>query len=76
MTDQAVKTLVSQGIAVMKAGSKVAETATGEVQNDSREPDLKAALEEGNRTADQWKQRIDEAEKAVGGVDETENQIS
>lgn len=75
MTDQAIKTLIAQGIAAAKAGSKVAEQATAEIQNDARDPDLKSALEEGNRTSKQWKQRIDAAAKEVGGVEEIPNEI-
>jgi len=75
MTDQAIQTLVSQGIAAMKAGTKVAEKATAEIRNDVKDPDLRAALEEGNRTSQEWKQRIEAAALEVGGVEEIENQI-
>ena len=75
MSDQAIKTLVSQGLAAMKAGSKVAEKATSEIQNDAKDAGLKAALEQGNQTASQWKQRIDQAAGEVGGVDEIDNKI-
>lgn len=75
MTDQAIKTLIAQGIAAAKAGSKVAEQATAEIQNDARDAGLKSALEEGNRTATQWKQRIDAAAQEVGGVEEIPNEI-
>lgn len=75
MSDQAIKTLVSEGIAAMQAGTKVAEKATGEIRHDARDPDLQAALDEGNRTSAEWRQRIEAAANEVGGVREIENQI-
>ncbi|WP_019995434.1 DUF892 family protein [Aureimonas ureilytica] len=75
MSDQAIKTLVSQGLAAMKAGGKVAEKATADIQRDARDPDLKAALEEGNRTSTEWKRRMERAIDEIGGIEGIENQI-
>ena len=75
MNDDALKKLVGQGLAAMKAGSKVAADATGEIRNDVRHPDLKAALEKGNQVSQQWAQRIDEALSEVGSGGEQRNPI-
>ena len=75
MNHDALKQLVAQGLAAMKAGSKVAAMATGEVQNDAHHPDLKAALEKGNQVSQQWAQRIDQALSEAGGSGEQKNPI-
>ncbi len=75
MADEAIKTLVAQGLAALQAGSKVAERATSEISGDAKHPDLKAALDEGNRTSKQWSERINRAVQEAGGVQETENPI-
>ncbi|MBB3951825.1 DUF892 family protein [Aureimonas jatrophae] len=75
MADDAIKDLVSQGLAAAKSGSQVAAKATAEIQNDAKHPDLKAALQQGNETSKQWSQRIDQAVQEVGGVPAIENQI-
>lgn len=75
MNDDALKTLVAQGLAAMKNGGKVAAAATDEIRNDARHPDLKAALEQGNTTAQQWAQRIDQALQQVGGSGEQKNPV-
>lgn len=67
MDNDALKTLVAQGLTAMKAGSHVAAQATGEIQNDARHPELKAALETGNRVSQGWSQRIEQALQEVGG---------
>jgi ferritin-like metal-binding protein YciE len=53
----------------------VAAAATDEIRNDARHPDLKAALEQGNTTAQQWAQRIDQALQQVGGSGEQKNPV-
>ncbi len=75
MNDDALKTLVAQGLAAMKNGGKVAAAATDEIRNDARHPDLKAALEQGNQTSQQWTQRIDQALQQVGGSGEQKNPV-
>lgn len=75
MNDDALKQLVGQGLAAMKAGGKVAAAATDEIQNDARHPDLKTALETGNRVSQQWTQRIDRALQEAGGSGEQKNPV-
>lgn len=69
-----LKALVSQGLAAMKAGSDVAARATDEIARDATHPDLKAALDEGNRTSKEWAARIDRALQQAGG-DQQDNPI-
>ena len=75
MNQDALKQLVAQGLAAMKAGGKVAAAATSEIQNDARHPDLKAALDQGNQVSQQWTQRIDQALSEAGGSGEQKNPI-
>lgn len=75
MNNDALKTLLAQGLAAMKAGSKVAAAATDEIQNDARHPDLKAALQKGNEVSQQWAQRIDQALQQAGGSSEQKNPV-
>ena len=75
MNNDALKTLVAQGLAAMKAGGKIAAAATAEIQNDARHPDLKAALEKGNQVSQQWTQRIDQALQEAGGSGEQKNPV-
>jgi ferritin-like metal-binding protein YciE len=75
MNNDALKQLVAQGLAAMKAGSKVAAAATGEIQNDARHPDLKAALQTGSQVSQQWAQRIDQALQDAGGNSEQKNPV-
>ncbi|MBK3400860.1 hypothetical protein [Methylobacterium ajmalii] len=48
MNNNALKTLVAQGLAAMTNGGNVAAQATDEIRNDAYHPDLKAALKQGN----------------------------
>jgi len=75
MADQELKKLVAQGLQALKAGSEVAKMATGEISNDARHPELKAALQAGNRTAEQWAQRIQRAIAEAGPADDVGNPI-
>jgi ferritin-like metal-binding protein YciE len=75
MANEQLKQLISQGVAALKAGSKVAAAATDEIQNDARNPQLKQALEQGNQTSKQWSERIDRALAEAGGDGEQENPI-
>lgn len=70
-----LKQLIKDGLAAQKAGSKVAAAATDEISNDAKNPELKAALEEGNKTSQEWAKRIDRAIAEVGGVEEQDNKI-
>lgn len=52
MADQELETLVAQGMQALKAGGEMSKKAIAEIQNDASHPDLKAALQEGNKTAE------------------------
>lgn len=75
MNNDALKTLVAQGLAAMKDGGKVAAATTDEIRNDARHPELKAALEKGNQTSQQWTQRIDQALQEAGAGSEQKNPV-
>ena len=75
MDNEALKTLIQQGLAALKAGSQVAAQATDEIQNDARNPQLKAALDQGNETSKQWAARIERALQEAGGAGEQQNPI-
>lgn len=75
MANEQLKPLIQQGLAALKAGSKVAAGATAEIQNDVRNPQLKAALDKGNEQAKQWVSRIDQALQEAGGTGEQQNPI-
>lgn len=75
MADDNLKTIVAQGLSAMKAGSDVAARATAEIGNDVRHPDLKAALDEGNRTSRQWAERIDRAVAEAGPGGQSDNPV-
>ena len=76
MNDNALRTLVAQGLTAMKAGSKVAADATADIRNDARNAELKAALETGNKVSQGWAQRIDTAlREAGGGSGEAKNPV-
>lgn len=69
------KVLVAQGIQALKAGSELAKKATAEIENDASRPELKAALQAGNKTSEQWAQRIAQALQETGGVEDTGNPV-
>ena len=75
MADQNLKILVAQGLQALKAGGEIAKKATAEIQNDAGHPELKSALQEGNRTAEQWAQRIERALKEAGGAEDVGNPV-
>lgn len=75
MADDNLKELVSQGLSAMKAGSDVAARATDEISNDATHPDLKAALEQGNKTSKKWADQIDRAMEQVGPGQQGDNKI-
>ncbi len=74
MSDQ-LKMLVAQGLQAMKAGSEVAKRATAEIQNDASDPGLKSALQAGNKTAEQWAKRVQDAIGEAGPSEDTGNPI-
>ncbi|WP_046246731.1 hypothetical protein [Hymenobacter terrenus] len=69
MAKEALKTLIQQGPAALKAGGEVAARATDEIQNDARNPQLKAALDQGNEKSKQWQERIERALWEADGGD-------
>ena len=75
MPDDNLKTLVTQGLAAMKAGGDIAAKATDEIGNDASHPDLKAALEQGNQTSKQWADRIQNALQQAGFGDQQDNPV-
>ena len=75
MADQGLKALVAQGLQALKAGGEVAKKATAEIENDASHPELKAALQAGNKTSEQWAQRIAQAVGETGGAEDTGNPV-
>ncbi len=75
MADQELRMLVAQGLQALQAGGEVAKTATSEIQADASHPDLKAALQAGNKTAEQWAHRIAQARRETGDAEDTGNPI-
>ncbi len=76
MSDENLKQLVTQGLSAMKAGGDIAAKAVDEISGDVQNPQLKAALEQGNSISQQWAQRIDRArQQAGGGGGEEENAV-
>ena len=74
MSDQ-LKMLVAQGLQAMKAGGEVAKHATAEIQGDASDPGLKSALQAGNKTAEQWAKRVQDAIGEAGPSEDTGNPI-
>jgi len=75
MNSEAFKQLIKDGLSAQQAGSKVAAKATDDIQDDATNTELKSLLEQGNNTAKQWQQRIEQAIAEAGGVDEQDNEI-
>ncbi len=72
MNEQALKQLMAQGLAALKAGGKIGSQAAADVEQSAQNPQLKAALQEGSQTAQQWATRIDRALQEAGGEGEGE----
>lgn len=75
MADQELKVLVANGLQAMRAGGEVAKQATAEIEGDASHPELKAALQSGNKTAAQWAQRVERALQQVSGGEDNGNRI-
>ena len=75
MNDQELKTLVSLGLQAMKAGGEVAKKATADIEKDASHPELKAALQAGNKTSEQWAQRITQAMQEVPATPDEGNPV-
>ncbi len=75
MADQNIKTLVAQGLQALRAGGDVAKKATADIERDAKHPELKAALQTGNHTAETWAQRIGRAADEAGSAENVGNPI-
>lgn len=75
MANDSLTNLIQQGLAALKAGGKIAEKATDDIQDDVVDAQLKAALEQGNQQAKQWAARIDRSFEAAGGKGDEQNPI-
>ena len=75
MNEQALKQLIAQGLGALKAGGEVGAKAADDVESDAKDPQLKAALQEGTQQAKTWASRIDRALQEAGGSDENDNPI-
>lgn len=75
MANDSLTTLIQQGLAALKEGSKIAAKATDDIQDDVTDAQLKAALEQGNQHAKQWAARIDRSFEAAGGKGDEQNPI-
>ena len=75
MANDSLNTLIQQGLAALKEGSKVAAKATADIQDDATDAQLKAALEKGNQQSKQWATRIERSFEAAGGKGDEENPI-
>lgn len=67
MADENLKALIAQGLTAMQAGTKTAEGATQEIQDDASHPELRRALQQGSQQSREWAQRIDQALHEAGG---------
>ena len=67
--------LIQESLASMQAGGEIAKKATAEINNAATNEKLKAALQQGNKTAEQWRQRVDQALQEAGGHREGGNRI-
>ena len=75
MANNQLTYLIQESLASMKAGGEIAKQATGKINSAASNQKLKAALEEGNKTAEQWRKRVDEALRESGGDSEPGNRI-
>lgn len=75
MADQNLKALVAQGLHAMKAGGEVAKMATADIEKDASHPDLKSALQQANKTSEQWQQRLAQAVQEAGSAEDTGNPV-
>jgi hypothetical protein len=59
MANDSLNILIQNGLAALKAGSKIAAEATADIQDDATDAQLKDALEQGNQQSKQWNTRIE-----------------
>ena len=70
-----LKELVVQGLRALKAGGDRAAEAADDVQDSATNPDLKQALEEGQKTAKEWQSRVEQAMQQAGASGASENPV-
>ena len=75
MSQDNLKTFIASGLPALKAGGDIAAAATDEINNAATDPDLKAALEQGNATSKEWRARVERAIQETGAEGEGENPI-
>lgn len=73
--DEALKTLLAQGLQALKAGGEIGKAASSDNQQAAKSTDLKAALKAGSQTSEQWAQRIEHAIAETGGADDVGNPV-
>jgi transcriptional/translational regulatory protein YebC/TACO1 len=73
--DEALKTLLAQGLQVLKAGGEIGKAASSDNQPAATNPDLKAVLQAGSQITEQWAQRIERALVETGGADDVGNPV-
>ncbi len=72
---QSLTELLREGLSALRAGGRIAQQATSEIQNDASDPELRNALEQSSRTAHSWSERIDQAIEEVGEGEENDNPV-
>ena len=75
MNEQALKQLMAQGLAALKAGGQLGSQAASDIEQDAKNPELKTALQQGSQTAQGWATRIDRALQEAGGSGEGDNPV-
>ncbi len=75
MADQALKNLIQSGLQAAKAGGDVAQKATADIEADASDAGLKSALQAGNATSAQWKQRVEAAIAETGDAQDVGNPV-
>ncbi len=75
MANDQLTYLIQESIASMQAGGQIAKKATSEIHEAASNSKLKSALEQANKQAEQWRQRVDQALQESGGSSEGGNRI-
>ena len=73
--DEALNTLLAQGLQALKAGGEIGKAASSDNQQAATNPDLKAALLAGAQASEQWAQRIERALAEAGDADDVGNPV-
>ncbi|AMR29380.1 hypothetical protein A0257_21290 [Hymenobacter psoromatis] len=75
MTTEQLTSLLTFSLAAMKTGSNIAAAAATGIRHDAHNPQLRAVLDQGTKTAQQWATRIDRALAELGGAAAPVNHI-